>query len=142
MLPQGYVSPRQNLKFQIAGWTGSQAHWASPSCNRPRRQRAARTRWPNLKLVFLASRIYGGYAHTDKINPGPYAYEYGFSVKWLIQAQVNQMATGTVDRVAGDLNFNRVGVKFTRPLDYPTRPAMRSQIQRRSGPRRVSGRAV
>lgn len=67
--------------------------------------RAAKTRWPNLKLAFLTSRVYAGYATVD-VNPEPYAYEYGFSVQWFIQAQVNQIATGTVDPVAGDLNYN------------------------------------
>lgn len=67
--------------------------------------RAAKTRWPNLKLAFLSTRIYAGYATSD-LNPEPYAYEYGFSAKSFIQAQINQIRTGTVDSVAGDLNYN------------------------------------
>ena len=43
-------------------------------------------RFPNLKLVYLSSRTYGGYAKT-LLNPEPYAYESGFAVKWLIQEQ-------------------------------------------------------
>ena len=35
--------------------------------------------------MFLQSRTYGGYATTNE-NPDPYAYEYGFATKWLIQA--------------------------------------------------------
>ncbi|PYX95193.1 MAG: hypothetical protein DMG71_10130, partial [Acidobacteria bacterium] len=72
--------------------------------------RAAKIRWPNLKMAFLASRIYGGYAplttNPPPVSPEPYAYEYGYSVKWEIQAQTNQIRTGTVDRVARDLNYN------------------------------------
>jgi hypothetical protein len=67
--------------------------------------RAAKTRWPNLKLAFLSTRVYAGYAVVD-INPEPYAYEYGYSAQWFIEAQINQIQTGTVDPTAGNLNYN------------------------------------
>jgi hypothetical protein len=44
-------------------------------------------RFPHLKLVYLSSRTYGGWAKT-RLNPEPYAYESGFSVKWLIEQQL------------------------------------------------------
>jgi uncharacterized protein YjdB/lysophospholipase L1-like esterase len=67
--------------------------------------RAARSRYPNLKQVFLSTRIYAGYASVP-LNPEPYAYEYGFSAKWVIEAQILQNRNGTADFVAGNLNYD------------------------------------
>jgi hypothetical protein len=64
--------------------------------------RALKTRWPNVQQVFISSRIYAGYSNVG-VNPEPYAYEYGFSVKWLVNAQITQRDTGVVDPLAGDL---------------------------------------
>jgi hypothetical protein len=44
-------------------------------------------RFPNVRIVYLSSRIYGGYA-TTHLNPEPYAYESAFMVRWLIQDQI------------------------------------------------------
>lgn len=46
-----------------------------------------RDRFPNLRLVYLSSRTYAGYA-TTALNPEPYAYQSGFAVKWLVQERI------------------------------------------------------
>ena len=65
--------------------------------------RTFRSRYPNLRLVFFTSDVFGGYAHRE-----PVIYENGFAMKWLIQAQIDQVASGgtIVDERAGDLNYN------------------------------------
>ena len=49
--------------------------------------RQLKTRFPNLRIAYLSSRIYAGYA-TTQLNPEPYAYESVFSVRGLIEAQL------------------------------------------------------
>jgi hypothetical protein len=41
-------------------------------------------RFPNLRLVYVSSRTYGGYAITH-LNPEPHAYDSGFAAKWVVQ---------------------------------------------------------
>ncbi len=45
-------------------------------------------KFPNLRLAYLSSRIYAGNA-TGTLNPEPQAYQSAFSVKWLIEDQIN-----------------------------------------------------
>jgi hypothetical protein len=68
--------------------------------------RAMRVRYPNLRIVFLSSRVYGGYATID-LNPEPYAYESGFSVKWAIESQINEMRGLPNNPQAGTLNYTK-----------------------------------
>ena len=69
--------------------------------------RNAKLRYPNLKMVFLSSRIYAGYS-TTATNPEPFAYESAFTMKWLIETQIRQMATGMVDERLGNLDASSV----------------------------------
>ncbi len=50
----------------------------------------ARMRFPNLRLVYLSSRIWAGNA-TGALNPEPYAYETAFAVRSLILKQLKQI---------------------------------------------------
>ena len=43
--------------------------------------------FPNLRIAYLGSRTYGGYA-MSALNPEPYAYESAFAARWLIQRQM------------------------------------------------------
>ncbi len=47
--------------------------------------------FPNIKMVYFSSRVYGGYSNGvgSPDNPEPYAYEVGYAVKWAIQDQLN-----------------------------------------------------
>lgn len=62
--------------------------------------RNVKKKYANVKLIFLSSRIYHGYAQGGE----PGAYESGFGVKWVIDAQVKQRAGGGVDPESGDLS--------------------------------------
>ncbi len=44
-------------------------------------------KFPNVRIAYLSSRIYAGYA-TTHLNPEPYAYESAFVVRRLVQDQV------------------------------------------------------
>jgi hypothetical protein len=62
----------------------------------------AKRKYPNLRLAFLSSRIYGGYAQTS-LNPEPYAYEGAFSMRGLIQKQMSGDAGLNADPSKGDV---------------------------------------
>jgi hypothetical protein len=52
-----------------------------------------RLRFPKLRLVYLSSRTYGGYAITGW-NPEPAAYDGGFAVRAVIQDRINGKLKG------------------------------------------------
>jgi hypothetical protein len=66
-------------------------------------------RYPNLKQVFITSRIYAGYANgTDHgcLMPEPFAYEEGIGVQRMVVAQIQQANGGGPAQYAQTLNYN------------------------------------
>lgn len=63
----------------------------------------AKARFPNLRIAYLGSRIYGGWA-TTPLNPEPFAYEGAFAVRWLIQDQITRDARLNYDPARGSVN--------------------------------------
>ncbi|MEK6276316.1 MAG: hypothetical protein AABM30_13435 [Actinomycetota bacterium] len=55
--------------------------------------RTMRTHYPNLRLVYLSSRTYGGYAVTG-LNPEPAAYDSGYAVRGVIQERMRGKLKG------------------------------------------------
>lgn len=47
-----------------------------------------KSKFTNLKIVYLSNRIYAGYA-TTKLNPEPFAWYTGWAIKKLIEEQIN-----------------------------------------------------
>jgi hypothetical protein len=58
-----------------------------------------RSTFPNLRVAYLSSRIYGGYniAGIRRVNPEPFAYETAFSVRWVVQEQIKGAKKGKVE---------------------------------------------
>ena len=53
-----------------------------------------------MRIVFLSSRVYGGYA-SGRLNPEPYAYESAFGVRGLITRQIKGDAALNADAERG-----------------------------------------
>jgi hypothetical protein len=62
----------------------------------------AKAKFPNLRVVYLGSRIYGAYTR-GSLNPEPYAYESAFVCRWLIQDQVKGDAALNFDAAKGEV---------------------------------------
>ena len=62
----------------------------------------AKQRYPNLRIVYLSTRIYAGYALTG-LNPEPYAYENGFAIRDLILRQIQGDAALNYDPAKGEV---------------------------------------
>lgn len=64
--------------------------------------RKLKKQFPNLRIAYLSSRIYAGYA-TTPLNPEPYAYESAFSVRWLIEDQIKGNPELNYDPAKGEV---------------------------------------
>lgn len=51
-------------------------------------------KFPQLKLVYVSSRTYGGYSEID-LSPEPIAYESAFAFKWLIEERIDNSDQST-----------------------------------------------
>jgi hypothetical protein len=61
--------------------------------------RTAKTRYPNLALAYLSSRAYGGYI--ADMDSEPNAYLHGYTVKWLVEAQIEGRTDLNADPTRG-----------------------------------------
>ncbi len=91
-LQNAEVSPQQVqvawIKLANAGPSGSKTeHLAKLEADTTAVLHNALKRFPNLRIAYLASRIWAGNASTP-LNPEPYAYEGAFAVRHLIQKQM------------------------------------------------------
>jgi len=101
LLPQNHVTAKQ----VVAAWVKDvdEPSGTFPADEVPTQldlesvARNLHTFFPNLKLAYFSSRIYGGYCSGDPVNSEPHSYESGFAVKWAIADQINGNP---------DLNFN------------------------------------
>jgi hypothetical protein len=63
--------------------------------------RSLRTRFPNIQLAYLSSRTRAYTVDPAGLSPEPWAYETGFSVRWLIEKQMSGDASLNFDAAAG-----------------------------------------
>jgi hypothetical protein len=63
---------------------------------------ALKTRFPNLKIVYLSSRT-RSYLYEQGLSPEPAAFETAFAVKWLIEQQINGDPALNFDPAKGEV---------------------------------------
>lgn len=68
--------------------------------------RDLKVQYPNLKIAYVYSRAYGGWGSAHEPNREPFSYEFGFSIQFLMLAQIRQADNGQpADSEAGDLSY-------------------------------------
>ena len=63
----------------------------------------ARHHYPNLRVVYLSSRTFGGWSGRESGSPEPYAYESGFGTRWVVQSQMKGDAPLNFDPARGEV---------------------------------------
>ncbi|HEV2470511.1 MAG TPA: choice-of-anchor D domain-containing protein [Candidatus Sulfotelmatobacter sp.] len=103
-LPQNLVTPQQVVAIWMEDTDGIATGTFPTDISNLQTQyetimQTMLTLFPNLKLIYFSSRVYGGYSNGvgNPDNPEPYAFEVGYAVKWAIQDQINGNA---------NLNYN------------------------------------
>lgn len=91
-LERAGVTPQQVqvawVKLANAGPSGSMSqHLSILESDTTKVLQLLKQRFPNLRIAYLGSRIYAGFAKSG-LNPEPYAYEGAFAVRHLIQKQI------------------------------------------------------
>ncbi len=62
-----------------------------------------RHHYPNLRVVYLSSRTFGGWSGRASGSPEPYAYESGFGTRWIVQSQIKGDAQLNFDPARGEV---------------------------------------
>ncbi|MCX7590688.1 MAG: hypothetical protein N2255_03570, partial [Kiritimatiellae bacterium] len=116
----GRVWQTVDMRLRAAGVTPLQVQvvWLKQANKRPREEfpkhaqrlkadlirilQTLKQRYPNLRIAYLSSRIYGGYA-TTPLNPEPFAYESAFAVRWVILDQIRGVPELNFDATRGEV---------------------------------------
>jgi hypothetical protein len=107
--------------------------------------RTAHQRYPNLRIAYLSSRIFAGFAMVPQ-SPEPHCYESGWAPKWIIEGQIWGYPEYNYDPAKGVVRFPWVawgpymwadgvrgrkdGLKWTRE-DFSTNDGMHPSNQGR-----------
>ncbi len=92
----------KQAKARPAEWGEYPAHGERLKSELGELCRALKSRFANIRVIYLSSRIYAGYA-TGQLNPEPYAYESALAVRGLIQDQINGDKKLNHDPAAGEV---------------------------------------
>ena len=63
----------------------------------------AKHHYPNLRIVYVSSRTFGGWSGRASGSPEPYAYESGFGTRWVVQSQIKGDAILNFDPARGEV---------------------------------------